>query len=152
MSAIILPRICRVQLSGFAPLFDQSVEFSVPDKPGSFLILGGNGLGKTSILQSVVFAIAGIADHDLQDARENSRYKWDMSYFKDRVNEPQNAEILVEFLLGKTRIQVRRGLDNDKVRGVRIDDAEWINSKEAPGVYEQAVIRASRCVCLRDFR
>ncbi len=120
MSAIILPRISRVRLTGFAPLFDKTVEFKIPEDPGSFLILGGNGLGKTTILQSIIFAIAGIADRDQQDAREDSRFKWDMSYFKDRLKDPKSAEVIVEFSLGKKNIEVRRGLNNEQIRGVRV--------------------------------
>jgi DNA repair exonuclease SbcCD ATPase subunit len=152
MSAIILPRISRVRLTGFAPLFINTVEFNIPENPGSFLILGGNGLGKTTILQSIIFAIAGIADRDQQDAREDSRFKWDMSYFKDRLKDPKSAEVIVEFFLGKTNIEVRRGLNDEQVRGVRVGDDKPVNSKKAHEVYSTAVLSNSHCSSLRDFR
>jgi len=152
MSAIVLPRISRVRLTGFAPLFEKTIEIEISNQPHAFLILGGNGLGKTSILQSIVFALAGIAGHDLQDAREDSRFKWDMSYFKERVKDPQNSEVTVEFYLGSTRLQVRRGLSNESVRGICINDGAWDNSKQAEKKYEDIVIRDSRCASLRDFR
>lgn len=152
MSAIILPRISRVRLTGFAPLFEKAVEFNVLKNPGSFLILGGNGLGKTTILQSVIFAIAGIADRDQQDAREDSRFKWDMSYFKDRLKDPKNAEVFVEFYLGKQRIEVRRGMDKEQIRGVRIGDNKPINSTQAGEVFSKAILTNSNCNSLRDFR
>src|SRR5690242_20308324 len=140
MSAITLPRICSARLNGFAPLLSKPAEIKIPAKAGSFLILGGNGLGKTTILQSIVFAIAGIADRDQQDTREDSRFKWDISYFKDRVKEPRKAEVTVEFYLGKTRIEACRGLDNERIRTVRVDGGKPINSNEAADAYEDVVL------------
>ena len=52
MSSPLLPRVSRVRLTGYAPLFREPIEFSVPDSPGPFVILGANTLGKTTIVLS----------------------------------------------------------------------------------------------------
>jgi len=152
LTSPLLPRISRVRLSGFTPLFKGPIEFAVPNTSGPFVILGANTLGKTTILQSIVFAIAGIASTDVQDAREDKRFQWDLSYFRNRVNDPKNAEIQVHFTFGDTSIAVRRGLDSERVRGVKVDKAEWINSSEAPTIFEAQVLEVGGYQSLRDFR
>jgi integrase len=52
LSSPLLPRVSRVRLTGYAPLFREPIEFSVPDSPGPFVILGANTLGKTTIVLS----------------------------------------------------------------------------------------------------
>jgi hypothetical protein len=132
LSSPLLPRVSRVRLTGYAPLFSEPIEFSLPDSPGPFVILGANTLGKTTIVQSTVFAIAGTASADVQDAREDKRFQWDLSYFRNRITDPKSAEVRVDFNLGKRSLGVRRGLDSERIRGVRVDDADWVNSSEAP--------------------
>ena len=65
----IIPRLVRAKLSGYAPLFNDTIEFEI--KHGQFLILGGNGLGKTTILQSIIYCIAGEADSDIEKEKTN---------------------------------------------------------------------------------
>jgi DNA repair exonuclease SbcCD ATPase subunit len=66
MSGVILPQIRRVSLNGFEPLFtDGQLTMELPKGP--FLLLGGNGLGKTTSLQTIVFAIAGEVDPQIEE-------------------------------------------------------------------------------------
>lgn len=152
MSSPLLPRVSRVRLTGYAPLFREPIEFSVPDSPGPYVILGANTLGKTTIAQSIVFALAGTASADVQDVREDKRFQWDLSYFRNRVDDPKNAEVQVDFCLGKKSVAIRRGLDSERVRGVRISNADWVNSSEAPALFESTILEAGNYESIRDFR
>jgi ABC-type branched-subunit amino acid transport system ATPase component len=45
---------------------------------GIYLVLGGNGLGKTTLMQAVVYGLAGGADERIEDnkALRWSRWGW----------------------------------------------------------------------------
>lgn len=151
MPGIILPQILNVKLTGYEPLFAKPVEIVIPSTPGPLLIVGGNGLGKTSILQSVIFGIVGGADDDIYKLREDKPWRWDHTYFTERVAEPKKAEVRVTFKIGETEFEVRRGLDSSKVRGFRKNN-EITNSTAAGAKYEQEITNLSGCASFNDFR
>ena len=149
MSGIILPKIGRISSTGFEPIFnDGHLDINLPSGP--FLLLGGNGLGKTTTLQTIVFALAGDAGSDIE---EKTEFQWGASYFKNRLNKPQEAEVEVEFSLSDTKIIVRRRMNSKTIRGVKIDGAAWIHdSTEATAKYEESVCAAGAYECFDDFR
>lgn len=148
MSSIVLPRLHRVSLAGFQPLFEEEVDLKLPKGP--FLILGGNAMGKTTTLQATVFGLAGGAD----DVIEDQKYlRWDAKYFRRRLNPGQDTEVRVEFELGSSRIAVTRGIRSDDVRSVKINGDPLIDDTEvATARYESEVIRAGGYNKFSDFR
>jgi hypothetical protein len=149
MAGLILPRIQRVVLSGFQPLFtDGIVELDLPDGP--FLVLGGNALGKTTMLQAIIFAVAGEADSRVEDRTD---LHWGAAYFKARLDNAVDAEVLVEFTLKSTVIAVRRRMSSKAVRGVQIDGKDWaLESADAGERYEEAVRKFGGYTSFEDFR
>ncbi len=113
-------------------------------------MLGGNGLGKTTTLQTLAFALAGDAGSEIE---ERTDYQWGVSYFKSRLNNPQDAEVEVEFALGDTTITVRRRMNSKTIRGVKIGSTEWIHdSILATHKYEKAVCVTGGFEQFDDFR
>jgi DNA repair exonuclease SbcCD ATPase subunit len=149
MSGIILPRIRRVASSGFEPIYtDGHLNLTLP--PGPFVVLGGNGLGKTTTLQTVVFALAGDVGSDIE---EKTEFQWGVSFFKNRLNNSQDAEAEVEFSLGDTVITVRRRMNSKTIRGVKIANKDWIHdSALATEEYEKTVCKAGAYDTFDDFR
>jgi hypothetical protein len=149
MSGIILPKIRRVSATGFEPIFsDGHLDLNLPSGP--FLLLGGNGLGKTTTLQTIIFALAGDAGSDVEEKPE---FQWGSSYFKNRLNKPQEAEVEVEFSLSDTKITVRRRMNSKTIRGVKVDGEAWVNdSTEATKKYEDSVCAGGAYECFDDFR
>jgi hypothetical protein len=113
---IILPRLLGFRLTGFQPIFLQDVAMSF--NSGPYIILGGNGLGKTTIMQAIVFGLTGGAE---EATEEEASLRWDHRYFRGRLNATQlhTASVEVDFAFGKTAFTVRRGLKGSQVTGFR---------------------------------
>jgi recombinational DNA repair ATPase RecF len=103
-SALVLPRLISYSLEGFEPIF--RTEISVRLKPGPNLILGGNGLGKTTLMQAVVYGLTGGVSEDIEDDR---RLRWGHAYFRSRLTpgQPKSALVQVTFQ-GKMNVLTRR--------------------------------------------
>jgi hypothetical protein len=108
---ILIPQLTKVKLNGYSPIFTETVEFQIDNK--LFIVLGGNGLGKTTILQSVIFGIAGPSDENIEPQYKERR--WNRQYFKDRLDNPNAASIEVTFILGKNEVTLKRSVTFDKI-------------------------------------
>ncbi|HVO59254.1 MAG TPA: AAA family ATPase, partial [Dongiaceae bacterium] len=124
---IVLPRLTEFRLTGFQPIFREDVSMVLAEGPN--VILGGNGLGKTTIMQAVVFGLTGGADEAIE---EEKTLRWNHSYFRGRLNatQLQQAAVEVHFALGKSEFAVRRGLNSPYVIGFRTGRSKkWIDEK-----------------------
>jgi ABC-type cobalamin/Fe3+-siderophores transport system ATPase subunit len=59
-NTLILPRITGFKLRRLQPIFTADIDFSI--KAGPNIVLGGNGLGKTTLVQAVVYGLSGGLD------------------------------------------------------------------------------------------
>lgn len=123
---IVIPRLKEVKLTGFDPIFSKTVEFDINDQ--LYIILGGNGLGKTTILQAIIFGIAGPADDNIEPQFKDRR--WNRSYFRDRLDHPANASIEVSFFLAKAIITIKRNVSSDKIMELFIDGVLITDDKQ----------------------
>ena len=148
MNGVILPRIHRVEFHGFQPLFEKPIKLDLP--AGPFLVLGGNGIGKTTMLQAITFGLAGPAGPDIE---KDTAYQWDVENLAHKLVAPKNAEIIVEFSMAKNRITVRRGVDTDGIRGLRVNRDDPIdNTQTASQEYENAVTLYGNYPSFDEFR
>jgi DNA repair exonuclease SbcCD ATPase subunit len=121
---IILPRLLGFRLTGFQPIFRHDVAMSL--SAGPHIILGGNGLGKTTIMQAIVFGLTGGTE---EATEEDTSLRWDHRYFRGRLNATQlhTASVEVDFAFGKIVFTVRRGLKGPQVTGFRSGRSKkWI--------------------------
>ena len=125
MTALV-PRLERVKLVGYDPIFVDPVEFNIDNN--LFIILGGNGLGKTTILQSVIFGIAGPSDDNIEPIFKERR--WDRSYFRDRLNNANNASIEVSFRMGERLVTLKRTFNSDRIQEFVLDDEVISSDKQ----------------------
>ncbi|MCU0797683.1 MAG: hypothetical protein MUF31_17310 [Akkermansiaceae bacterium] len=116
---------------------------------GPYVVLGGNGLGKTTLMQSVVFALAGGLDESIE---EQKALRWSHSYFKGRLSNESlsKARIEVTFRLGATSISVRRGVRSSAVLGVQVDKGEWVE-KDTEELFAQILQSAGGYENTSDF-
>ena len=144
---IRLPNITEVRLFNYEPLLKQDLKLSITE--GCFLILGGNGLGKTTILQSIVYCIAGPLDGSIESEK---RQRWDSNYFRGRINS-EAAYVEVDFILGEQKISVRRGFNNAIIRAVKFGDNEWVTDHDKrQEYYEECVLAVGNYRTFEDFR
>lgn len=143
-----MPRLKSAKLSGYTPLFSKTVAFEI--KHGSFIVLGGNGLGKTTVLQSIVYCMAGEADDDIE--QEKNR-RWGRQFFQGRIDDPDAASVEVDFYLGDDIVTLTRGFQTKNLKRVALNN-EVIseNSNEAEREFENYLKENAGYSSLVDFR
>ncbi len=146
-----LPQVLGFRLYDFRPIFKDDIDMSLTTGP--YIILGGNGLGKTTTVQAIVYGLAGDLSDDSIEPTKSSR--WDHHYFRDRLDPEYipTATVEVDFTLGDTTLSARRGFKSSKVIGFRMGNDEWIeNPTHAPEAFEDAVMKYGAYRHLDDFR
>lgn len=134
---ITLPRLLSFRLTKFQPIFEQDVVMNVSAGPN--IILGGNGLGKTTIMQAVIYGLTGGSD-GIEDEKDKA-LRWNHNYFRKRLNPEHvsEASVEVEFAFGKTVLSVCRGFNNSNVIAFKKGRSQhgWINDPvEAKATFE----------------
>lgn len=120
---IKLPLLSGFRISGFEPVYSANIELKMGEGP--YVVLGGNGLGKTTLMQAVVYGLAGGLDEQIEDIKA---LRWTHAYFRGRLNATQLATALIEvdFKLGKNSVSVRRGFQGSNVVAVRDGRSSWV--------------------------
>ena len=146
-----LPQLLGFRLYKFYPLFRDDIDMSL--NTGPYIVLGGNGLGKTTTMQAIVYGLAGgLSDESI----EPTQYlRWDHKYFSDRLGPEYiaTATVEVDFTLGDTILSVRRGFKSSKVIGFRLGNDGWVeNPALASESFKDAVMNYGDYRHLDDFR
>lgn len=148
MSKIILPKIKSIKCSGFKPTFSQDITFSL--KSGFNIVLGGNGLGKTTMLQATIYALTGGASEEIEEIKSK---RWDHRYFSGRISEQyiKGASVEIEFYFGIECVTVRRGFSSSKVVAVKGNtDGDWV-TKDADTYFAKLLQDYGGYESLEDF-
>lgn len=128
----ILPRLTGATLVGYRPLFNETIRFEINN--GCFIVIGGNGLGKTTILQSIIYCLGGEADLNIEDQRAN---RWGRDYFEGRLNTPNSASVSVDFYLGESKVSVTRGFRAKGLLSFKLNDVSVVdNPRETDATFE----------------
>jgi hypothetical protein len=133
---IVLPEVNGFRLLGFQPIFNRDITMRL--RRGVNVILGGNGLGKTTLVQAIIYGLTGGSPSDEQDKTQ----RWDHGYFRGRLSTSlvRRASVEVEFTLGTARLTVRRAFTGSTVTAFRTDDST--TDKGFPKEPDQAYARA----------
>lgn len=147
---LVLPRLIAYQIEGFEPIFRTGISARL--KSGPNLVLGGNGLGKTTLMQAIVYGLTGGVSEDIE---EDKRLRWGHAYFRSRLSPKQSKSALVQvtFQLRETRITVRRGLLGSRLTGIRVPTNEgWIDDPTvAENLYTEILNSEGGYPSLADF-
>lgn len=136
--AVFLPKINYMEVVGFNKIFKDNfvtIDFHALIN----ILLGGNGLGKTTLLQCIVYALTG--GMSSPEVESNKNYRWNNDFFKRRVlpDELNSANILINFNLGDCEISVRRGLISNRALEY------YVNNQEILGkTFDDIVVEAGQ--------
>lgn len=141
MPDIYLPNIIKLELTNFSLYCEQSVvmDFS---KPVSCL-MGANGIGKSTLLNCVNFAITGRINPTNKKLKSidtlNRGNNYYLQYFDGRISEVDKdyASTRIVFMLGNKRIEVVRNFFPDN----SILEYKLDNETQDPRNYEDDVVR-----------
>ena len=142
--SVFFPKMETMVIHGFEKIFT-SADFRIDLSGDLNILLGGNGLGKTTLLQCLIYALTGGTDDtEVEEVRAS---RWNHTYFKGRFND--NAYVIVDFYLGGKLIYVKRGFNSNRVlecsvRYVGKDDYATID-------FEQAIIDYGNYDSVSDF-
>jgi hypothetical protein len=118
---------------------------------GSYIVLGGNGLGKTTTVQAIIYGLAG--DLNDESVEPTKSMRWGYGYFRDRLDTADEARVEVDFALANTVLTVRRGFKGSQVTGFRVNNGRWIESgAEAGRAFVRALEKWGNYSHLDDFR
>lgn len=142
--SVFFPKIEMLVVHGFEKIFTTD-DFKIDLSGDLNILLGGNGLGKTTLLQCLVYALTGGTD-DIE-VEETRAQRWNHTYFKGRINE--NAYVIVDFQLGKKLISIKRGLNSNRVLECTVTTMGRNDSVSTN--FEQAIVQNGKYSSFNDF-
>lgn len=120
-----MPQLVRVKINNFS-LYKQQPTFSYHFKPGINAILGINGIGKTTLIETILYSIVGfrLKKNEVKKTGQVKLTKENSDYFLDRC-DPQSdnskASVLLEYVIKRKKIVIERSLIEDKILTFKID-------------------------------
>lgn len=122
------PRILRVSLHSFS-LYSLKPNMETILPPGVLCMAGANGIGKSTFLSTVNYALTGAVPHPKRKLLSAAAYYKEATsyveeYFNGRIAEQDrdDAAVTIEFEVGLKRFTLTRGLlDPEDVRALTID-------------------------------
>lgn len=121
--------------------------FELDFKPGLTLILGANGLGKTTLMTLIFRLVAGTYDLSLPDKignvnlEEHELGRDARRQFADRVNDgAKSARAVLQFSIGQVRFLIERELSGLALARLEVDGRPLANDEQ---VYHSAILSAS---------
>lgn len=119
---IYLPTLKKLKIVNFS-LYNEDIEYDFID--GINLIIGGNGVGKTTFINIIKYALIGLYKKDLTVRNYNGEKRFFRGtytncniYFRSRMKEGEKREdsyVELEFLIKDTLIKVKRSLYNIEI-------------------------------------
>ena len=110
------PTLKKIQLTAFS-LFSQHPNIELEIDDGVLCLAGANGIGKSTFLAAVNFAITGCVPHPDRKFQSAAEYlrdaeKFSEDFFEGRIDEQDRdqASISVDFKLGGTIFSLTRGI------------------------------------------
>ncbi len=125
-----LPRVERVQLHAFS-LYSLEPNIGLPLSNGVTCLAGANGIGKSTFLSTINFALTGVVPEPTREFKSASAYlqkarEYTSTFFDGRINELDRdaAAISIEFTIKDRHYALKRSLfEIDTIASLRITHA-----------------------------
>ncbi|MCG9053514.1 hypothetical protein LH447_10485 [Laribacter hongkongensis] len=156
---INFPILKRVRVSNYALYAGTETQPGLDHQfvDGVNVIVGINGLGKTTLLNMLLRSLAGAADVPGDDELGDKKRRLipaDRAWFRRRVpDDAVNARVTIWFQLGEHFFEVTRSLANLDIVEMFIDQQEVPPARgaEMEGMYKEQVVHASGLASFEDF-
>ncbi|MFN9474918.1 AAA family ATPase [Acidovorax sp.] len=156
---INFPVLQRVKVSNFALYAGTDAQPGLDHcfVPGVNVIVGINGLGKTTLLTMLLRALSGAVDVPGDDELGDKRRRIvpvDRFWFRKRApDDAVNAQVTIWFTLGDHHFEVTRSLANLDVVELSVDQQPFPASRgvEMEAAYREQVMTASGLSSFEDF-
>src|SRR5882672_7733059 len=114
-------------------------KISHPIVPGVNMVIGGNGVGKTTFVNTLLFALVGNAEYEVQNVAGRSQRIPVVSpdFFQGRVlpEDEKDASVTLKFTLADDEIEISRSLFRPSILGLKINGKQSVGSKDKEEVY-----------------
>ncbi len=142
MTSLYLPKLDRVVIKDYS-LYKKNIDFSIHE--GVNIVVGGNGLGKTTFLNLVVFAITGSAD-------KKYKPKLSPSYFTSRIKNHKewSPKVYVEFSIKDVKFIIERSIKTGTLLYLNVKGNE-IKDEHLEEKYIEKVKEYSNFKLFTDF-
>lgn len=145
-----------VERYGLYPGVDRQGRFDVTFHEGLTLVLGANGLGKTTLVTLLFRMLTGTADINLPEGRIGTADLkvqnldiWSRRQFAQRVNDgARDAVSRLKFGLGGKHFLVERRLTDLTLQAMSIDEVEYEADEAA---FQQAITQAANLGSFADW-
>lgn len=126
MNKIYLPTLKSIRVKHYS-LYPQATDFTFDFIEGVNLIIGGNGIGKTSFINLIKYGLIGLYRKELEvrsykDEKKEHRRSYANEFFRKRMNYDypfnKDAEITLTFFINDIMFEVTRGLFNIELKKV----------------------------------
>lgn len=142
-----LPRIERVQLHAFS-LYSLEPNISLPLRNGVTCLAGANGIGKSTFLSTINFALTGVVPEPTREFKSAGAYlqkarEYTSIFFDGRITEfdREAAAISIEFTIRDRHYALKRSLfEIDTLASLRIVQAgveDFDSKKSTPELSDQ---------------
>jgi hypothetical protein len=118
MNKIQLPTLKSINIKKFS-LFPNGLDFKHEFIEGVNLIIGGNGIGKTTLVHLIKYGLIGLYKKELEvkrrlEARIEKRANLPYNFFSNRMDhtypENEDSEVVFTFNIGSKEFEVTRGV------------------------------------------
>lgn len=156
-SKLVFPRILKATLRNFS-LYASQPLISVSFPEGVFCLAGANGLGKSTFLSAINYALTGIVanpNRRFESVEEYYRYhlEYPAEFFAGRINEIDraSAEVSVEFAVANHLYSITRSpFEREQLRTLSvvtsgesdepIVDGTWLSPADRESEYERQIM------------
>ena len=150
-----IPKPLSIELRNFT-LYDKSQAIGADFGSGVFCLAGANGLGKSTFLAALNYAITGVVAHPQRKFESADEYlskslSYSERFFEGRIGESdhETAEVELTMLVGTTKYRLVRGMFSPRgLRSLAIERADGVDDfrdsddladEDRQRIYEESV-------------
>lgn len=130
MRELYLPNLVKISIKGYT-LYAQQPSFEFEFKEGISAVIGANGIGKTTFVNLIIYAIVGHKKKKNKATKTSKKPEYEFleeDFFSSRINDfadsemNELSEVCLEYYLGNVKIEVTRSLMKNHIGSLKIND------------------------------